>query len=79
MTRTIWDGNGEVGDAVYFTLNSGEYKGRNYLRTRARRYMDAEQVERTIGNDKWLASRNGMLVAAVVREAQFAYDFEVYA
>lgn len=77
MTRKIWDGKGEVGEMVYFTLNNGTLKGRDYLRARARRYMNAEQVERTIGNDTWLASRNGMLVAAVVRDAEFAYDFEV--
>ena len=56
---------------MYFTLNNGEYKGREYVRSRVRRVVSAATIAATIDNDEWMASRYGFTVAALVRDARY--------
>lgn len=83
MTRRIWDGTGELQDGeAYFTLRTGELKGRAYVRARVLHHLSGKwgrtfpvayrlaAVQETVDNDEWLGSRNGMLVSAICRDVE---------
>lgn len=81
MSRLIWDGKGQLpAGAAYWELMSGPSRGtlvgRDYIRSRALKFLArycADMtpaarrgvVARTVGDDEWLGSRNGMIVQAV--------------
>lgn len=88
MTKTFWDGKGELDDTtqVFFTRQDGQLVGRPYLRERAKRYLMAtwhyapDRRERvrytlanTVDNDAWLRARNCQLVTTVCRDAAQAW------
>jgi hypothetical protein len=66
---------------ISFTKNNGEIVSRAYVRSRVSsglsRWRDEFSVEvrreiirQTVDNDEWIGFRNGMVAAAIVRDAE---------
>ena len=54
---------------TYYTKNSGEIVTLAYVRRRVVQRCGAETARYTVDNPEWMKGKNGMLAAAIVRDA----------